>query len=132
MDEGHRHDFHGGADDSRIFADDDFTARVLERPPTVGSPPTLDAVVERVCRHYEVAAADLDGPSRARRVSEARGVVGWLALATGAATPQAVALRFRSDPTTLSRIVSRVDWDGKASPSIGRELDQLKSALAQA
>jgi hypothetical protein len=129
MDEGHRADFHRGSDDSRILADDDFTARVLDRPPTVGPSPTLDVVVARVCDHYDVTATDFDGPSRARQLSQARGVVGWLALATAAATLVEVATRFQRDPTTLSRIVGRIDREAKRSSRMARELGRMKETL---
>ena len=132
MDEGHRDDFHHGADDSRILADDDFTARVLDPPPTVGPPPTLEAILAQVCHHYALRTEDLTGPSRARHVSQARGVVGWLARATGAANLVEVGARLHRDPTTLSRIVSRIDRESTASPPLAVTLERLQSALAQA
>jgi REP element-mobilizing transposase RayT len=132
MDEGHRDDFHRGADDSRILADDEFTTQVLNRRPTFGPPATLDAIVERVCQHYDVAPAELDGPSRGHHLSRARGVVGWLALATGATTLHQVAHRFQRDASTLSHIVGRIDRTAKTSPQVARELEGLKSALMHA
>jgi putative transposase len=132
MDEGHRDDLHRGADDSRILADDEFTTRVLNRPPIVGTPPSLDAIVECVCRHYGMTAAALDGPSRAHAVSQARAVVGWLVVATGAATLHDVAKRFQRDATTLSRIVGRIDRQVTSSPSFASELEMLKDTSAHA
>jgi REP element-mobilizing transposase RayT len=131
-DDGRRDDFHRGGNDSRVLADDDFTAAVLGRPLSSDDPPSLDEIVDHVCGHYEVSATELYGPSRARRVSEARGMVGWLALETGATTLSAVATRFRRDPTTLSRIVGRIDREAKTPSRMAEALERLKNTLAHA
>jgi hypothetical protein len=59
-------------------------------------------------------------------------VVGWLARATGAANLVEVGARLHRDPTTLSRIVSRIDRESTASPPLAVALERLKSALTQA
>jgi hypothetical protein len=105
MAEEHRDEFRRGGDDSRVLAEDRFVEQVLGRPLTVRRPPKLHRVIDRVCEHYEVTPSELSAPSRARRLSEARGVIGWLARETGPATLSEVASRFHRDPTTVSRIV---------------------------
>ena len=126
LDEGHRDDFHKGRDDSRVLADDAFTANLLGKPAAPATRPCLEDIVARVSHHQGITAAELSGPSRARRVSQARGMVGWLVLETGAATLKEVATRFHRDPTTLSRIVGRIDREAKTSRSMAEALNQLR------
>lgn len=107
--EGHREEFHRGRDDSRVLADDRFLEAVLGRPGPPPSPPSLQAIVAHVCADYRVGERDLAGASRRRLLAEARGVVGYLALRTGAATLSAIAGRYNRDLTTMSRTVRRVE-----------------------
>jgi len=77
-------------------------------------------------------ATELSGPSRARRVSEARGMAGRLALETGATTLSAVAPLFHRDPTTLSRVVGWIDGEAKTSRRIAERLKPLRTTSVQA
>jgi len=132
LDEGHRDDFHRGRRDTRVLADDDFTAQLLGREPVAGAPPSLEAIVKTVCDHYEVTEDELGGPSRARRLSEARGVVGRLAVATRSTTLTEVATRFHRDPTTLCRIVARIDRQTATPSRLANTVELLRNTLAQA
>jgi len=108
--------FNRGGHDARVLADYDFTAQRLGRPPVVGPPPSLEAIIEAVCDHYEVAVYQLGGLSPVRQLSEARAVVGWLAVPSRSATLTEVATRLRPDPTALCCVVGRIDRQS-ATPS---------------
>jgi len=114
------------------LADDDFTAQLLGRAPVVGAPPSLEAIIETVCGHYEVTEDELGGPSRVRRLSEARAVVGWLAVATRSTTLTEVATRFHRDLTTLCRIVGRIDREIATPSRLENAVESLRNTLAQA
>jgi hypothetical protein len=59
-------------------------------------------------------------------------MVGWLAIDSGATTLNEVATRFHRDPTTMSRIVGRIDRDARTSPPLAEALKRLKNTLAHA
>lgn len=103
--EGHRQEFHRGLDDSRVLARDRFLDRVLGR---AASPP-LESIIAHVCASCRVREHDLAGASRHRLFAQARGVVGYLATRTGAATLSTLAGRFNRDLTTMSRTVRRIE-----------------------
>ncbi len=126
MEEGPRTEFHGGGEDSRILGDDDFRAQMAEAPPP-SRQPELETIVEHVCIRYGTREEELASPSRVRRLAKARGVVGWLAMRTGAASLTEIARRFHRDVATLSRAVCRLDLMAKQEPDVARE---LKGAMA--
>lgn len=132
MSEGHREEFHGGGDDRRILADDKFIERVLGTPPVVPKEVSLDRIVKVVCEGYAIKEAQLRTPDRGRRASEARSLIAWLALQTGAATLEQVAARFGRDATTLSRLAGRIEARRRASRSFAAQVGRYNNALTQA
>jgi len=121
MAEGHRSEFHGGDDDGRVLGEDGFVARVLETP-IAAPPPAVEAILEYVCTRYKTTVEEIGEPARTRRLAQARGVIAWLAVHTGAATLTEVARRFHRDIATLSQAVRRVDLAAKQDPATAREL----------
>lgn len=122
--------FHFGPDDSRVLGDDDFLARIQEQDrevPPAAPPPPLDAIVGRVAEHYRIPVAELAGPSRARAASEARGVVAHIARNSGAAGLSEVARRFGRDPTTMSRVLRRVEDRLADDARLAQSLRDLQS-----
>lgn len=134
--EGHRPEFHLGADDSRVLADDGFVKQVLKRADRQArrsgrAPPTLEAIVGRVAAAYGLEPAALAGPSRGRSVSEARGVAGHLSLAHGAASLSDVAGRFGRELSTMSRVVGRVEARAARDPAFKARLRGIDAAIQQ-
>lgn len=87
-DEGYRGEFHRGPDDSRLLGEDDLAQAVLSR---IGKEPscplTLQAIIEAVCKAYELEQEQPARASRQRRLRRARGVIAWLAATGTAALP---------------------------------------------
>jgi len=131
IEDGHRAEFHGGGDDARVLGEDAFVAQVLETP-LASRPPDLEAVVEYVCTRYETTEEALGGPSRTRRLAQARGTIGWLAMHTGAATLTDVARLFHRDIATLSQTVRRVDLAYGQDPATAEELRAAINAITKA
>jgi REP element-mobilizing transposase RayT len=131
MAEGHRPEFHGGDDDGRVLGEETFLAQVLEAP-LVPHPPDLATILEYVCTRYETNVDALGKPSRTRHLAEARGVIGWLAMDTGAATLTEVARRFHRDIATLSQAVRRVDLASKQDPATARKLERAVNEITKA
>lgn len=130
---GHREEFHRGTkEDSRVLADDRFLERVLNQPVRVARPPTLAAILRHVGAAYGLSAQDLASPARARRHSEARGVAGWLALHTRAATLTELGAQVQRDATTLSRAVGKIDHRVRSSAAFGQKLRKSINAIMQA
>jgi REP element-mobilizing transposase RayT len=131
MAEGHRPEFHGGDDDGRVLGEETFLAQVLEAP-LVPHPPDLATILEYVCTRYETNVDALGKPSRTHHLAEARGVIGWLAMDTGAATLTEVARRFHRDIATLSQAVRRVDLASKQDPATARKLERAVNEITKA
>ncbi len=125
--------FHLGPDDSRVLGDDDFLARIqdLGREVPPAAPPPLEAIVPRVAAHYGISAAELVGPSRGRVASEARGMVALIARDSGTATVSAVAERFGRDPTTMSRVLGRIEDRLAGDARLAKALRDLQALAAQ-
>lgn len=124
--EGYREDFHRGASDSRVLAGDRFMKRVLNRPvPDHGKPPSLTAIVRQVCKEYDVKESELNSNSRIRHLTEARGVVGWLAYECKSATLTQVAERFGRDVSAMSVAVRRIAEKRLADKRVGVVLQVL-------
>lgn len=111
-----------------MLGDEDFMAQVIETEPLSILPP-LDAIIDCVCDEYETSVAELAQPSRARRLSEARGVIGWLATRTGAATLTEVSKRFHRDVGTMSHVLRRVDLRSRCEPALATTLEGFRKEI---
>ena len=134
MGEGRRAEFHSGnGGGGRLLGDDGFVERALaEAGESPDSPPPLDAIVAAVADAYDVEAAALAGPGRARRLSQARGLAGLIARETGAAPLSALAARFGRDLSSYSRAVRRVAETLAADGSLRDRMQAVHNAVMQA
>ncbi len=130
LEEGYRVEFHGGGADARVLGDEDFLAQVVEAPRR-SRPPELETIVRHVRARYGTREEELASPSRVRRLAKARGVVGWLAMRTGAASLTEIARRFHRDVATLSQSVCRLDLVAKQEPAVARELSACMDEIMQ-
>ena len=129
---GRLEEFHHGGEDRRVLGDDGFLKSVIEKPIR----PSLDITLEEIALHisaeYGVSEGELRSPTRNRKASEARAVVGWLARRLGVASIKEVAGYFQREASTLSRRVGRVDLEAKNSDELRGRLDRFINALTQA
>jgi len=133
INEGYRQDFHSGAEDSRVLADDHFMETIFKQE--VGRkapPPSLTRIIRYVCRCYHTSESALAAPSRTRDLSQARALIAWLARQSGAATLGEVAIRFNRDIATLSRQVGRLEREFRSSPGYAAGMNQHIKAITQA
>jgi chromosomal replication initiation ATPase DnaA len=75
--------------------------------------------------------ADLTSASRNRTASEARQIIGWLALKSDNITLTQVAQYFGRDVTTLSRGVKRME-EKMRNTSFEKKLEKLFNTIMQA
>lgn len=125
--EGYRAEFHRGAKDTRVLGDDKFLNRVLDKPdvPVRRQPSPLSAIMKHVARNYATSERELYGPSRARKLAEARGVVAWLATQEGSATLKAVADQLNRDPSAMTYALRRVSEKARQSRAFQARLQRL-------
>jgi len=102
-DEGERTDLMRGTDGGRLLGDARFVRKALKPPKEVPRPMTLAQLVRLVCREEDVKEATLRNESRARRESQIRQVITYLATELGIGSLTALADRFNRDLTTMSR-----------------------------
>ncbi len=113
---GARREFQSGITDGRVLGDDDFLEQVLSSAgETLPFKPTLDSLVEVVCRAYSLRPADLKSAGQRRSVTEARAVLGWLALETRGGTltdvGKAVGRAGGTVSSAVRRLVQRAEED---------------------
>jgi putative transposase len=128
--EEHREEYYRGESDNRILGDDSFVQKLLAREENE-KPPSLAAIVKAVCRHYKIRESDMKTPSRARILSEARGVVGWLATESAAASLSEVAACFGRDLATVSRVVGSIDKKVRTLPDYRESMEKIKNKLGR-
>ena len=102
-DEGDRPDLMRGTDGGRLLGNARFAKKALKPPKPVEKPMTLTQLVRHVCREEGVKEAALKNESRARRESQIRQIITYLATELGIASLTALADRFNRDLTTMSR-----------------------------
>lgn len=93
--------------------------------------PTLSAVIDAVARAVGVARPALVGPTRARAASQARGLAGLLAQATGAGTLSALARVTGRDPGSISRAVEAARRQVATDRGLARRLAKARKALLE-
>jgi len=82
-----------------------------------------------ICEEYETSVDEFGQPSRNRRLSEARGIICWLATRTGAATLTEVSKMFHRDVGTMSHVVRRIDLAARREPEFTTKLEGYNAIL---
>ncbi len=80
---------------------------------------------------YNITPSALAGPSRRRDLAQARALIGWLVLQTGATTFAEMGARFNRDATTLSRQVGHIELESRSSAAYAKDLNSHINALTQ-
>jgi putative transposase len=129
-DEGHRGDLYKGELDSRVLGDERFAEQVLSRK-AVRKKPRLDRIVKYVCGQTGVTERELSSVSRQRRLSEIRGMIGWLATRLETSSLTDVSNRFNRDLATMSRAVRSIDERRERSEELKSQLTSSRKALTK-
>ena len=123
--------YRGSGTDNRILGDDTFVVRVLgQKEAMQTSKATLDGVIKEVCRHYSVMERNLEGSSRDRRLSEARGMAAWLILELGICTLGELGKRVGRDVSTLSSAAKRLLIRAKKDLKLARKMKELLETVS--
>jgi REP element-mobilizing transposase RayT len=131
--ERYREDFHCGGTDKRILGDDGFIEKIMGKGVMqTRKEIVLNDLIRYVCKDYGIDEEQLASSGRDRYTSEARQVIGWLALKTDNLTLTQVAQYFGRDVTTLSRGVKRIEESILKSKTFAKKLENLNNAIAQA
>jgi putative transposase len=127
----HRMELQKGEVDNRVIGDDDFVGKALS---SVGLPnarrPSLETLVNLVCRYYSVTLPKLRSPGQRRLMSEARAALGWLALETGAGTLTDVGEITARDAGTISSAVRRLIHRSERDLVISERMSEMKREVA--
>lgn len=130
--EGYRAEFHRGGEDHRLLGDDKFMENAIGINRPVQSKLCIDDLIKPVCLAYQLTAKELASKSRNRLTSEARLVVGWLALKTDSVTLTQVGERFNRDVSTISRGVHRMEDKAAKNNQVAKLLRELYNTIMQA
>jgi REP element-mobilizing transposase RayT len=130
--EGRRVEFHQGTTQGRLLGDDEFIAKALRAADqeSLGDI-TLDTIITVVCQACGVEAAALAAADRTRAGVEARALVAWLAMETGATTLTEVGARFNRDVATLSNAVRRLRPRLAKEAGLAARTQHMKRQLSQ-
>jgi len=130
--EKYRPEFHAGADDSRVLGEDLFLHQVMtqaDEPVPVNI--SLDLLLLFIAKAFAIEIAELTGPSKKRRFSEARGVATWLVSEMGLCTLADLGKLLNRDPSTLSLSLKRTKEHMINDHMFELKLRQLKFNLLQ-
>ena len=119
----------------RVLGGEEFAAAALRQAGETAAhgekPPTPAAVTRAVCEAYGMTRKELAGPSRSRRLSEARAVAALLARDTGAATLAAMAARFKRSPSSLSRVLRNLEARAATDRKLAGQIRRLRNTIMQ-
>lgn len=130
--QGHRDEFYGGEQDSRIVGEEEFVARSLPPDASPTRPPSLAAIQALVCQAYGLAPDHMHAPGRARLPSRARAALAWLCIRTKAATLVELSSYTGRDASTLSHGVAALSTVMESDAAERERLDTLFYAAMQA
>ena len=131
--EGHRQEYHSGADsDSRILGSDTFIGDVLAqaeaRPKQrIG----LDDIIMPVCRKYGIEGKEMKAPGKYRNLSAARGMAAWLILETSGATLAELSRYSGRDVSTLSTAAKSLQIRAKSDHGLAECMKELLASVRQ-
>jgi putative transposase len=78
---------------------------------------SLDKIMLEIYRHFNLKEKDFFVPGKDRKLSEARGMAGWLVSKLGVSTLEELGKRMGRDVTTLSSGVKRLQIRSKRTSS---------------
>lgn len=107
LSEDYEADFNQPMKDSRLLGDDNFIKDALTKDSESASP-DIEFIISSVCEYYKLSEAMLAAKDRGRKATEARAVIGWLAVELGSSTLTKVGKRFARDISTMSSCVRRI------------------------
>lgn len=128
--EGQRTEMYKGIHDSRILGDENFAEKVLHKK-LIMKKVSLQEIVQKVCKHFSVQEKELKRIGRQRKMSECRGVIGWLAKHLEAISLTEVSNHFNRDPATMSRAVGKIEERFLKNEETRSLLDDLIEQLVQ-
>ena len=101
--EEYRQDLMQGTEGGRLLGDEEFVKKALKPVKKAPKPATLPQLVKLVCGEEKIKEAELKNESRARRESQIRQIITYLAMELEIGTLTDLAKRFNRDLTTMSR-----------------------------
>ncbi|MGX2040209.1 transposase [Methylocaldum sp. MU1018] len=128
--EEHREDFHRGTSGGRILGGRDFVEKTLSQARQAPEARIgLESIVSVVCAARKMDWDRISGTGRGRMEAEARALIAYLALETGAATLTRVGMRFNRDVSTLSTAVNRLRERIRRDPGLATEIGRWINLL---
>ncbi|MCB1754586.1 MAG: transposase [Gammaproteobacteria bacterium] len=101
--EEYRQDLMHGSEGGRLLGDKSFIKKALKPKKKTPKPATLPQLIKVVCTEEKIKEAALKNESRARRESQIRQVITYLAMELEIGTLTDLSKRFNRDLTTMSR-----------------------------
>jgi putative transposase len=134
MSEGHRPEFHQGSEETRVIGGERFVEWALRSSGEPAHVPSveLDRIVAYVCQGGAITERQLAQPGKERHTSQARALIGWLAVTSRSATLSEVAQRFQRDVSGISRGVARLERIAAEDGAKAKALRQHQIAISQA
>jgi REP element-mobilizing transposase RayT len=131
LQEGYRKEFHQGTAQGRLLGDDDFIANALKQArqplPAAISP---QMIIDAVCQQRNITAVALKSADRNRRLAEARALIAYLALETGAATLTNLGSLLNRDVATLSNGMRRFREKLAENTGLQQQTNRLEKQLS--
>jgi chromosomal replication initiation ATPase DnaA len=129
--EGYRKEFQCGSHEGRILGDDRFADTVLALAD--GAPhrsKNAELLKEVVLREFGCTMKELGTRSQKKSLGQARAVLGWLAVQTGAETLTGVGKWVGRDVVTMSAAVRRLAERSERAAGLREVMDRLLAEVS--
>ncbi|MFO7983949.1 MAG: transposase [Desulfuromonadales bacterium] len=128
--ENFRPEFHRGSFEGRALGDDKFIEEALTRAEeTINRHPSIESIIAAVCSVYRISTAEIASRSRARKVSEARGVVALLVRETEGLALAGLGKCLKQDLSSLSQAARRVDQRLREDSGLQGRIEAAKNNI---
>lgn len=128
--EGARLEFGNGTHEGRILGDDSFAdeaLRTAEQKPTPKV--TIDALLVKVCRHFDLSEKDLSATGKTRPASEARALAAYLVRESGHLSLTTLAERLKREVSALSQAARRLEKQIREEPLLAEQVSIFTANL---
>lgn len=124
--EAQRKEFYRGNVDGQVLGEDHFVERVFAKASqTISGSPTLEEVLQAVCKQYGIGEDDLSSGSRQKWITEPRSVAAMIVRDISHLSLTDMSRRIERDLSGLSQAAGRLDKKMNSDKGLSKKVDKI-------
>ncbi len=124
--EAQRKEFYRGNVEGQVLGEDHFVERVFAKASQkIFGSPTLEQVLQAVCKQYGIDEDDLSSGSRQKRISEPRSVAAMIVRDISHLSLTELSRRIERDMSGLSQAAGRLDKKMNSDQGLSKKVDKI-------